>query len=194
MPLITIQEVKDYLIGIGEAIPATHDALLTRMVGGISGDAEDFCRRKFDAATYTSELHTGKRGQQHLYPHQWPINSVTSVKIDGTAITEDTDFTDIDPAKWVKYKTSDGVWVALFLGDTWESDPMGIEITYNGGYTTIPDNLKRAVTQLCVEAYLHRGKQGLEAESFAGMSLNFDSTRWPTDALKTLGRYKRPQI
>jgi hypothetical protein len=202
--LTTVENVQAFAQGVGEAIPPEHAITVEFMLNSVSAAVEEFCRRKFAKATYTSELHTGVRGQQFFYPHQWPINSVTSVKIDGTAITEDTDFADIDPEQWVKYKLPDGTWVALFRGGTWKSDALGIEITYNAGYVTppnavppgtprdLPYDLEEYAIRLVLGEYLHRGKQALSAESFAGMTLNFD--RWPLDIVMGLRKHQKPLI
>lgn len=198
--LTTSENVIAYAQGVGEAIPVEHVLTVEFIINAISAAVEEFCRRKLAKATYTSELHTGLANQQYLYPHQWPIVSVASVKLDGTAVTEDTDYAAIDTSKWVKHKISSGVWVALFLGDTWESDPKGIELTYDAGYILpgktgtrdLPYDLEQAAIKLVLGDYLHRGKQAISQESFAGLSLSFD--RWPADVMHTLRKHQKPLI
>lgn len=210
MPLVadaltTVENAFAYAKGVGEAIPPEHALTMEFHINSVTAAIEEFCRRKFRKQTWTSELHTGVERQQYLYPHQWPIVSVTSVKLDTTAITEDTNLADgIDSTKWVKHKLSDGTWVALFRIDTWESDPMGVEITYEAGYVTVhnavppgtprdlPYDLEEYAIRLALGEYLHRGKQALSAESLAGMTLNFD--RWPLDIVMGLRKHQRPLI
>lgn len=210
MPLVadsltTVENAFAYAQGVAEAIPPEHALTMEFHINSVSAAIEEFCRRKFRKQTWTSELHTGVDGQKIFYPHQWPIVSVTSVKIDGTAITEDTDFTDgIDSSKWIKYKTSAGIWVALYREETWLSEPMRLEITYEAGYVTphnavppgtprdLPYDLEEYAIRLALGEYLHRGKQMLSAESFAGMTLNFD--RWPLDIVMGLRKHQRPLI
>lgn len=188
MGLTTVAQVKTYLTGIGEAIPTGQDALVQFIIDAVAAQVEEFCRRKFDQATYT-EIHTGHTGQQHLFPNQWPIGTITSVKIDGAVITEGT-----NGDNYRKFKSGAGDVIALFREDGWASDPMGVEIVYQGGYASgaIPKDLEQAVVRLVVDDYLHRGKQGMSNESFQGLSLTFD--HWPASVVMALRKHQKPLI
>jgi len=197
--LTTPQAVRDHLVGIGEEIPADHESLLTGLIADISARVEQDCNRVFGTATYTNELHTGRLDLKVLYPRQWPVTAVTSVLVDGTAITEDTDLTLIDTTRWIRYKSDAGVWVGLYRGDGWMSVPFGVVLTYTAGYVlpsaanpTLPADLERAVITLSAAEYLHRGKVGVLRESFEGMSLELD--RWPSQVLRTLMKYRKVLI
>lgn len=192
--LTTVARVKDYLIGIGETPPAAHDNLLTFLVQALSADVEEFCGRVFGRATYTGEQHTGIKDQQHLFPRQWPLVTITTVTLKSgdttTTITEGT-----TSGNYRKIKNHRGEVVALFREDGWESEPYGISLTYQAGYVLpgdtnpdLPKDLERAVVELVASAYMQRGKAGMAQESFEGFSTTYD--RWPLHILHTLRRYK----
>lgn len=127
--LTTVEQVRGYLVGVGEDVPAVHDTLVAFLVQAVSTNVEEFCRRAFGRATYTSEQHTGITGQQHLYLMQWPIFTITTVTLDDTAVTEGT----LD-ANYRKIKDHRGDVVTLFRADAWKSDSYGISATYQAGY------------------------------------------------------------
>lgn len=197
--LTLVQQVKDYLVGISEIVPPGHDELITFIIRRQSAAAEQFCRRKFGKATYTAELHTGQSGQVEFFPHQWPIVTVTTVTIDGTAVVAGTDSDD-----YLLLKNTDGETWALYRKDGWKSDPHKLLITYDAGYVlpaeppptspprNLPYDLEGAVTELTAGMYLARGKAGLTRESFEGLSVDFD--RWPSHIVQALSKYQRPRI
>jgi len=195
--LTTLEQVKAYLIGVAaEPIPPAHDDIITHLIKRQSRAAEQFCRRRLTKLTWTSERHTGELGQTEFSPDHWPINAVTSVSIDGTAVVEGT-----AASNYVLLKNTDGETWALYREDGWKSDPHKLLITYISGYvlTTptgtdilIPDDLEGAVRELSASAYLQRGKAGLARESFEGLSLDFD--RWPSHIVQALSKYQRPRI
>jgi hypothetical protein len=204
--LIVLQNVRDYLVGIGEAIPATHDTALQLVVDGVSAEVETFCRRKFSQATYT-EQYTGDPirispisrriyMEGHLFFRQWPVTAITSVKIDGVLVTEGADPANFDLTTYRQVKNQEGDVIMLFRGLGWMSNPYGIELVYQAGYAgtppAIPADLKKALAQLCAEEYLFRGKQGLSNESFGGMNLTLD--RWPANVVKALRKYQAPRL
>lgn len=195
--LTTVAQVKDYLVGIGETVPVTHDALLDHMIRRQSAAVEQFCRRRFATATVTAEIHTGDVEQKTLYPHQWPVTSWTAVSIDGTVITEGT-----GNANYRQVKNVDTDVVALYRENTWSSDPFGVSLTYVAGYVlpaipqvtprTLPYDLEGAVVELSAGMYLTRGKVGVTRESFEGLSQDYD--RWPMHILHVLRKFQRPVI
>lgn len=192
--LTTVQQIKDYLAGVGEAVPAAHEALLQFIIKAKTAEVERFCRRKFGQALRTGEVHTGIAGQQHLFPHQWPLGTVTTVTLDGVTIAAGE-----ADENYRKVSDAAGEAVALFRAAGWESKPYGISLTYQAGYVlpgdtnpTLPADIERAVVELCASAYQQRGKAGLTRESFEGLSVDFE--RWPAHIVQALAKYKRPLL
>lgn len=195
--LTTTQQVKDHLSGIGEAVPASHESLLTFFINRISDSVEQFCRRRFVAATYTAELHTGERGQTELFFNQWPVTTITTVTMDGVAVVAGTEAENYQPVKTVNGET-----IALYRESGWSSKVLGISLTYVAGYVvpavditttrTLPYDVEGAVVELVAGTYLNRGKAGLSRESFEGLSIDMD--RWPLHIKQALQKFQRPMI
>jgi len=196
--LTTLTNVKSQLIGIGEKIPAEHEEQVTRLIKRKSIEVEEFCRRRLVKTTHTGEQHTGKDQQTEFLTDEWPINSVTSVTLDGTAViagSGDDQYTILKgPSPYHEQ------W-ALYRKDGWKSDPHKLLITYVAGYVLenatgndvlIREDLSGAVDELVAIAYLQRGKGGYARESFEGLSVDYD--RWPSHILHALAKYQRPNI
>ena len=196
--LTTISKVKARLKGVGEEIPQDHDELLTDLIAEQSAVVEEFCRRRLVKATYTGEQHTGLEGQTEFYPLEWPINAVSSVSIDGTAVVAGT-----GSDNYVLLKSPSPLhetW-ALYRENSWKSDPHKLLTTYTAGYVLasptgadvlIRDDLLGAVSWLVAGAYLLRGKAGVTRESFEGFTI--DSDRWPTYIVQALSKYQRQRF
>lgn len=194
--LTTIENVKALLVGIGEEVPPAHDGLLTHLIKRQSAAVEEFCRRRLVKATYTNERHTGVVGQTEFSPHQWPINAVSAVSLDGTAVVAGSN----NDQYLLLSSTAGEVW-SLYRRNGWASEPHQLLITYTAGYVLatptgndllIRDDLEGAVRELAASAYVQRGKAGLARESFEGLSLDFD--RWPSHIVQALAKYQRPRI
>lgn len=214
MPSLTVfQTIKDYLVGIGEAVPEDHEGTIDFLIKSASDKFENECRRRFQKQTYTAELYFGLDGREErelpalagfevrgktLRLYQWPVVSVAAVTITqggtATAVTEGT-----ANANWKRVKV--GEWIGLFREDGWASDPLGISVTYDAGYVLpgldvtnrdLPYDLEEAVVAIVAGAYQHRGKTGVSNESFERYTAQMD--RWPIWVLKIIGYYKRRSI
>lgn len=196
--LTTVAQVKDYLVGIAESIPEGHDDLVDFIVKAVGDSVERFCRRRFTKQTYTAEKYTGGKLQKVIYFNHWPVTVVTTVTIKEndvtTTITEGTNDT-----QYQKVRNVDQDVVALYREDGWESDALGVSLTYDAGYVLpgvtgrdLPFDLERAAVELVAGAYQSRGRSGVSRESFEGLSLDLD--RWPQHVVMTLRKYQRPVI
>ena len=210
--LTTFQMVKEYLVGIGEAIPDDHESTVDFFIRSASDKFENACGRRFSKQTYTAELYFGVDGREStdiapfsgfpvhgktLSLRQWPVVTVTAVTITeggvATAITEGT-----GNANWKRARDGRGDWVGLYREDGWKSDPLGIAVTYDAGYVLpgpdvsnrdLPYDLEEAIVAIAGGSYQHRGRTMVPSESFEGLSQQID--RWPLWVLKVVGVYKR---
>lgn len=177
MALITNTEFKTYA-GI---TVSTYDTLITDLIAQVQAEAERWCGRTFDTATFT-EKHDGF-GHDAILVRAPPITSISSVSIigdDGVATALDSDDYSFDPGA----SDAGRVWLigsALYrLGlrtDGQEPVPSwgqsggfgtkraGVQIIYVGGYGTgavaIPSDLKRAMYLTVAEAFALRGIGGV---------------------------------
>lgn len=139
MALITLQRVKDRL-GIADT---TRDDFLTAQIEYYSQLIETYCERIFAAADYTftwdAPLDTGGVfNDRRIYIEQYPINSITSITVNATAVTE--------------YQVDvSSIYAPEFLSAT------SIEIQYNGGFVTIPEPVAMACEELVVSKYYNIG-------------------------------------
>ena len=200
MPMLTTtQQVKDFLVGIGEEIPEGHEALLEFLIRDVSEQVENFCRRRFGRQTYIEE-HTGQRHQKLLTLYHWPIVSVSTVTIRENGVTSEITAGTLDHQYQIK-KNAWGEQVALYREDGWFSDAYGVKVTYEAGFVLpgidvtnrdLPYALERAVVELVALAYQHRGRSGVARESFEGLSLDLD--RWPMHVKQALWKFQRPRV
>lgn len=100
------------------------DPTVAQLLASVEGFIDAIAGRAIEAADYTIEF--DGTGDKYLYVPYGPINTVTSVTVDGDTWTLDTDY------KW----RSDGRFVAL--GGEWPQGDQNVEIVFNGGYATAP--------------------------------------------------------
>jgi hypothetical protein len=151
--LIELEFVKD-ILGI---TVTTDDTLLEHLIkaatdyveGILSTSNPDvsnggYCNRRFQATTYTLAKYSGG-GFKNLLLRQYPINSITTVVIDGTTKYPSGSSTLAD----VDIYIDDAISGNLINANYWNSgDPQNIQVTYNAGFATIPHDLQLAVAGL----------------------------------------------
>lgn len=160
MALTTLSSVKSYLGITG----SDEDTLLNTFITQATAVINKYCLRTLEAAAYT-EYYEGN-GRPELVLRQYPINSLTSIHVDddgyyaqgsgafgsGDLLTEGVDYT---------YRSGSGI--VYRIGSVWPartfksgSDLVGqripgygnIKVIYNGGYSTVPDDLALAANML----------------------------------------------
>ncbi len=170
--LVTLDEFKAYKSVTNDK----NDAALSIIIRGASATAKSYCRRTFVDfySTDKVEYYNGYAYSEFLLK-EFPIRSVTSVEntTDGgttyTALTVGTDY-------YVNYEldsivTPDGL---SFLGERANPAFNSIKITYKGGYSKAPEDLKLAVLDL-VEYY--RAEKSTPRKAFEGATLENSAFR-----------------
>lgn len=131
--LTTLEAVKDEL-GIS-ASDTSKDARLTRYIHTASAEIERYCGRKFSRATVTEKLRPG--GGQKILLARTPVASVTSVKDNGTDVT---DYSLEDAAAGILYRAAGWTGSARCIGIAYDRVPgteqASLEVEYVGGYVT----------------------------------------------------------
>jgi hypothetical protein len=162
MAVISTAEYKAYS-GI---TAATWDTLIGTLIANAQAQAERYCARSFDTATFT-EMHNGG-GTGFLLLKNAPITSITSVKhvaTDGTKTTIESTRYKFDAATGELYLVPRG------LAKTTSYDGLGVpfsnwtrgsgfvegfqnyEVIYVGGYATAPSDLKQALFEMVDEMF-----------------------------------------
>lgn len=193
MALITLSEYKTYK-GISGS---SEDTVLASIVAAVNAAVENYVGRILEATTYTAETYDGPGGNA-LRLNNYPIISVTTVTCEDETLTalDLDDRLDGDKGYWIKDNASGILW----NNNVWPRGRGIIEITYEAGYETIPDDLKHAC-YLIADYYRNiNGKSGIISESLGAYGYSLDNRidpfnqMWsiPNFALVILNKYKEP--
>lgn len=171
--LVTLNEVKNYM----DINSTTYDAKLSNLIVYASGLIESYCSRTFNAANVTYEYQKG--GKPYVFVNNPPINNVWSVaEYDGTQYVVLTDppvdgglpnvAANANSVPGYTFESDSGkIWKGMTteISSSISSDqgftpyPKGVRISYNGGYTSIPNDLK-----LCCLALVKDLHKGMDAQ------------------------------
>ena len=121
----------------------SEDKQLERLINSVSTTVQNYTGRKFIADTYT-EYYKGT-GRQRLVLNQYPINKITSVKVDSAALTAGTDYVTSDSTyldRGIVFKSNGWTWYGYEMGLVGElTAPVdNIEVIYSAGYTLSPES------------------------------------------------------
>lgn len=151
----TIKLIVNYVSDFIEGQLITKDV----MEGG-------YCSRKFIAATYTLAEYTGNN-RKHLLLRQYPINSITTITLDGTTLFPSGSDTLADLGFYIDRNMIG----SLFYDNVWTVDvPNNINITYNTGFSQIPYDLEYAALFLAARMWERKGKEILKSEKIGNYS------------------------
>lgn len=207
--LVTIQEIRDYLQINSDEGPTT-DANLGSLANYASSVVEDYCSRTFAAANVT-EIHDG--GHSSVFVDRIPLNSINVVfEYDGTNYVEligplsdgelpnvsananaviayvwDTDTGQITRDTGLGSGNQE---LSITFPQAFANYKKGVKVDYNGGYTTIPNDLKLATLDYI--KILYKQEQGISSFTFQGESKevpNF-SANFPPHIRRILELYR----
>lgn len=153
---------------------------------GLINQASTLCESKTGrvlAAQDVTVVLDGPGGDTLMLP-EYPINSITSVHLDSTrtwgAEAEITDHY-VDPVLGVLYRDTG-----------WGKVRQSIRVVFNGGYATVPEDLKEA----CLEIVLWLSPRqksagvGLRGAKVDGQDIEYEITM-PLNAQQILSTYRR---
>lgn len=181
----------------------TKDKLLERNINSVSGMISKYCNRNFIADAYT-EYYKGL-GRQKLVLNQYPINAITSVKVDSAALTAGTDYVTSDQTyldQGVIFKNNGWTWYGYLTGLVGElTAPVdNIEVVYSAGYTlepeasrTLPWDIEDAVITMVADLYSTQKDDtvGLKQLVQGKLSYTFDTTPILQQYAHILDSYKK---
>ncbi len=171
--MVTLDEVKDWLgrTGTGD------DDFLQGAINDWSDTIESRCNRVIKSAIYADEIHDG--GKIALIPRNIPVTSIASIEVDGAAL-EANEYTLDKESATIRMKS----------GHAFAGGPGSILLTYTGGYSAVPGDLKRAVKQLvALEFYLSgHGTKALAKRGEGTQGGNVTYERGPEDQEKIVAR------
>jgi len=174
--LITKDEIKRWLKLSG----TDDDDFLQEAINEWSDTVETRLGRVINSAEHTGERHDG--GKLAVLLKNIPVTTLSSISVDGAALGS-SDYT-ID--------TDSGI-IRLGSGKAFGGGPGSILVTYTGGYSTVPGDLKRAMMQLvALELYLSgHGRKALAKRSESTDAGTTIYERGPEDQEKIMARLER---
>lgn len=116
-----------------------------------------FWHRQIEAATYTDEIHDGT-GEPSIFVNNIPLNSITDIDITYTNYNSAT-VTETYVASKFDINTKTGeirFKPGSFLSEAGGYFPEGfqnIKITYNGGFSPVPETIKYLIAKFIIHAY-----------------------------------------
>jgi len=149
------------------------DKTIERLINSVSDAISKYTNRKFIADSY-DEFYKGLM-RQKLVLNQYPVNTITSVKVDSAALTAGTDYVTSDRTylnEGIIFKNDGWKWYGYLTGLVGEpTAPLdNIEVSYSAGYTlspealrTLPYDLEDAAISMIADFYgeLQQGTVGL---------------------------------
>lgn len=196
MALFTTSEIKEFL-GI---TTTQYDTLLGNIAERISEVCSLYTRRALEAPTSSETIYLDGTGYEYLYLPNYPIISLTSVKVSSTRDFDDTDpltegedylvYSDAGILKriWI----TEGIWASDSV--VWDKGSGNIQVIYKAGYETIPNDLKHAAILWGAQVFIRRGTQGIQSQTMGGYTSSYLNDLMPPETREILARYRRPPM
>jgi hypothetical protein len=186
---------------------------LARAISRCSRSAENFCNRTFALEAVQDEIalphdgwpHVARRETSALQLSRWPVASVLSVDIDGTALAEGVDFQiDADSGQLVRLDASGNPkdWTGILTTVTYSAGYWlpGMTGTMPTGAKALPDDIADAVSRMVYTRYAERQRDPLvKSEYIDGVGrteyiLPSSDGNLSPDVLDILDNYRVPVI
>lgn len=172
----------------------TVNALLDRLVSTASEMIRSWTSRQIVRKVYTAEAYDGAeatRGSTRLYLREYPVNSVTTILENGTALSVATGYsttadTILIPTEGILVRQGGGVAPNAYRSGRWNAGLQNVIVTYNAGYdyprvgtppaylgTDLPFDIEQAATELTVLMFNEGKRIGEGGRNFAGWSVNY---------------------
>lgn len=188
--LTSLSNVKDWL-----GIPSdktSDDALLTLMIGRASSTIlNELGRPNILSQSYT-EVRDGL-GMTRMVLRNWPLRSVSSVTVDGTAIAAQTS---VPLGAGYMFQAWNGLvpgraaWIDL-VGYAFTVGRSNVQIVYTAGYDTVPEAIESACIELIALRYKERQRIGQTSVSTGQQTIQFVKDAYTDSILQTLEAFRQ---
>jgi hypothetical protein len=187
--LVTTANVKSFL----DIQTTTWDTVIGTLVTSCSVWIENYCGgiRFKNSLSNVTEYHDGdpfEEGATSIFLKNIPVVSVASIASSSGSLSSPT---------WTNYDASNDYIVNNYTGEVkFFALPVGsqnIKVVYQGGYTTIPEDLQLACLELVARVFNKRKSYGASNESVGGASVTWEK-ELEVDLRKTLNRYRNYAI
>jgi hypothetical protein len=182
--LTTLASVTQ-LLGETEALDVDVQAQLEAKITEISARAAQFCNREFELVERVS-YHDG--GGRFLFLTEVPVSEVAKILYSYTWEWEAA--TEYGTSDYALVNAAAGM-IGYKGGGCWPGGSKAYQVTYTGGYATIPADLEGAVCQQVVYEWRRRNDPGLSAVSLPDGTINkMQVGEWLESVKATLNRYR----
>lgn len=194
MAFTTTTNVKEYL-GITDA---GLDTLIGKLITRMEGVIKRYTNRDIEAADFTEQYNAAKFNGGILNLNQFPVNSVASLFDDvdlnfGVETQIDADDFTFEPDTGVLRLLNNRPFTRRRPIDRdFDEGILSVKITYNGGFTTVPDDIEQATIDLVDMKLQQRNSGGgfIKSEKLADHSVTYNSAvKIPEAILATLDQY-----
>ncbi len=158
------------------------DAILARLITAQSSLIKNWLNRDIISQNYTEDF-SGK-GTYVVNLPQYPITAVSTLYIDGRAVTPSPD------AQTSGYVVNDQ---RIFLrgGLKFTVGILNVSVAYTAGYSALPGDIEQACIELCALRYKERDRIGNVSKSIAGETIAYSQKDMPADVMTLLQQYKK---
>jgi uncharacterized phiE125 gp8 family phage protein len=185
--LTTLNMAKTYL-----KIPLTEtsqDTLVEFFINASSEMLERETDRKLKAQSIVDTVHG--RSSNIVLLSQWPVNSITELRIDNSSdFVDASTLIDAD-----EYRVGDDKNTLVLLSRTFPKGYNNVRVTFNAGYSTVPSDLEHACLWMVFFYHKIRIAEDIGRQS---RSKGDESTSLlqeaPADVKNTILRYKRTEF
>lgn len=199
--LTTLANVK----AMANVTSADDDALLQRLISAESSRFQKLIDRTLGTATYTetrdgaggpvagvsSSVGVGiygyapptSRGSTRLLLKNYPVQSVTSVTIDGVLVPQSPS---AGEAGWNLVED-----VVELVGYRFTPGIANVVVVYAAGFDATPPEVEQVVIDMVVWIYKARDRVAQVSKSVQGEVITFSSKPWPESAQQVIDAYRR---
>ena len=169
----------------------THDSILQSLIVAVSSAMVSWIGQEIEETTVTTEK-IDSIGQVAIFTRHRPIVSITTLKENGTTLTENTHFECLGNDKPIGriVRTGGGLPIA------WASGSRVISVTYKYGYKSVPQDLELA----CIKQVRHEFAQtkasganrlGVTGKALdTGGTLSYERDGFLPSVLQVMARYR----
>jgi Ubiquitin-activating enzyme E1 FCCH domain len=159
------------------------DVLLTRMIAGASGTIRNYLNRQISTGDFTEKF-TRIQGQK-LTPANFPITDITSLTVNGEAITASPD--------GIQNGFVFDDYAVYLLGSefSFSGQWLNVVLEYSAGYDVVPDEIEAAAVYLVAYRYKDFEHMGQRSKVLAGETVSFVVTDLPVQMKTDLDQYRK---
>jgi len=163
--LTTLANVKSWLTITDTAA----DTILTRLISAASAFLINWLNRQVTQATYTAEKYNGN-GKTSLRAKNWPIQSISSLVVNGVTVQASPDGLSNGYVFDDKYIYLLGANVNSFPPGVFGKGIMNVSVTYVAGYATTPLDIEQACIELVSLKFKERSRVGIQSQQVPGQA------------------------